>query len=49
LQRVIKKNKGYKVISKTVGKAGDVPTANIVDENVAWLEKQIWMIKASLA
>ncbi|MDZ7623709.1 MAG: DNA starvation/stationary phase protection protein [Ignavibacteriaceae bacterium] len=42
-------NKGYKVISKTANQNGDVPTASLADNNVAWLEKQIWMIKASLA
>lgn len=42
-------NKEYQTISKSAGDSGDVPTANIADENVAWLEKQIWMIKASLA
>jgi len=38
----------YKEISKCAGEKNDIPTANIADENVAWLEKQIWMIKASL-
>lgn len=38
----------YKEISKAAGENNDVPTATIADENVAWLEKQIWMIKASL-
>jgi starvation-inducible DNA-binding protein len=41
-------NKDFKEISKVAGDAGDVPTANITDDNVAWLEKQIWMIKASI-
>jgi starvation-inducible DNA-binding protein len=42
-------NVQFKEISKTAGKINDVPTANIADENVTWLEKQIWMVKASLA
>ncbi len=41
-------NSEFKEISKAAGDTDDVPTANIADENVAWLEKQIWMIKASL-
>ena len=41
-------NNQFKDISNTAGKSNDVPTANIADDNVAWLEKQIWMIKASL-
>jgi len=41
-------NKEFKEISKAAGDSEDVPTANIVDDNVAWLEKQIWMIKASI-
>jgi len=41
-------NKDFKEISKAASDSGDVPTANIVDDNVAWLEKQIWMIKASI-
>jgi starvation-inducible DNA-binding protein len=42
-------NKDFKEISKAASDAGDVPTANIADDNVVWLEKQIWMIKASIA
>lgn len=42
-------NNDFKEISKAAGENGDVPTANIAEDNVAWLEKQIWMIKASLA
>ena len=41
-------NVQYKEISKIAEENNDVPTANIADENVAWLEKQIWMIKAML-
>ncbi len=41
-------NKEYKEISKAAGELEDAPTAALADENVAWLEKQIWMIKASL-
>lgn len=42
-------NSEFKGISKAADDDNDVPTSNIADENVAWLEKQIWMIKASLA
>ena len=42
-------NKDFKEISKVAGESGDVPTANIADDSIAWLEKQIWMINASLA
>lgn len=41
-------NKDFKEISKAAGDSDDVPTANIADDNVAWLEKEIWMIKASM-
>ena len=41
-------NKNFKEISVAAGELGDVPTANIADDNVGWLEKEIWMIKASL-
>ncbi len=41
-------NKDFKEISKASGESADVPTANIADDNVAWLEKQIWMITASI-
>ena len=42
-------NAEFKEISRAAGENNDVPTANLADENVAWLEKQIWMIKASIA
>jgi starvation-inducible DNA-binding protein len=42
-------NSEFKKISKAAGDAEDVPTTNIADGNITWLEKQIWMIKASLA
>lgn len=42
-------NAQYKEISKAAGENNDAPTVNIADGNVAWLEKQIWMIKAILA
>jgi starvation-inducible DNA-binding protein len=42
-------NKNFKEISVAAGKLSDVPTANIADDNVSWLEKEIWMIKASLS
>lgn len=38
----------FKEISKSAGEITDAPTVNIADENVAWLEKEIWMIKAML-
>jgi starvation-inducible DNA-binding protein len=38
--------KDFKEISKVAGESVDVPTANIADDNVAWLEKEIWMVKA---
>ncbi|MCW8805000.1 MAG: DNA starvation/stationary phase protection protein [Ignavibacteriaceae bacterium] len=41
-------NKDFNEISKASGESIDVPTANIADDNVAWLEKQIWMITASI-
>jgi len=40
--------KEYKEISKTAAGMEDTPTAALADENIAWLEKQIWMINASL-
>jgi starvation-inducible DNA-binding protein len=39
----------YRKISKAASEAGDAPTQNMADENAAWFEKQIWMLKASLA
>lgn len=44
-----KLNTQFKSISKLAAESDDVPTANIAEGNVAWLEKQIWMLKASLA
>jgi starvation-inducible DNA-binding protein len=44
-----KLNTHFKSISKLAAENSDVPTASIADGNVAWLEKQIWMLKASLA
>lgn len=41
-------NAQFEGISKTASEINDIPTSNIADENVAWLEKQIWMIKATL-
>ncbi|HSL88414.1 MAG TPA: DNA starvation/stationary phase protection protein [Ignavibacteriaceae bacterium] len=43
-----KLNKEFKEISKVAGDLEDVPTANIADDNVSWLEKEIWMINASI-
>lgn len=42
-------NKEFKIISKTADENLDMPTASYADNNVAWLEKQIWMIKASIS
>ena len=39
----------YQDISKAAGENNDAPTANIADENITWLQKQIWLIKAMLA
>jgi starvation-inducible DNA-binding protein len=41
-------NNEYKEISKTAGENDDVTTASIADDNVAWFEKEIWMLKACL-
>jgi starvation-inducible DNA-binding protein len=41
-------NKDFKEISKDAAETGDMPTAGLADANVGWLEKQIWMIKASI-
>lgn len=41
-------NNEYKDISKAAGESEDIPAANIADENILWLEKEIWMLKASL-
>jgi len=41
-------NKEFKVISKTANEMIDMTTASYADNNVAWLEKQIWMINASI-
>jgi starvation-inducible DNA-binding protein len=41
-------NKEFKGISKAANLVTDMPTASYADNNVAWLEKQIWMIKASI-
>jgi starvation-inducible DNA-binding protein len=41
-------NDDFKEISNSAGETNDIPTANIADNNVAWLEKQIWMITASI-
>ncbi len=37
----------FQEISRLAGEAGDVPTANIADENIQWLEKVLWMINAT--
>jgi starvation-inducible DNA-binding protein len=41
-------NKEFKSISKAANLITDMPTASYADNNVAWLEKQIWMIKVSI-
>ncbi|MGK9476372.1 Dps family protein [Melioribacter sp. OK-6-Me] len=41
-------NKEFKDISKIAEELEDSPTAALADENIAWLEKQIWMINATM-
>ncbi|HQI40961.1 MAG: DNA starvation/stationary phase protection protein [Ignavibacteriales bacterium UTCHB2] len=41
-------NKEYKEISKAAGDAEDAVTEALADDDVKWLEKEIWMVKASL-
>ncbi len=43
-----KLNEDFKEISKVANEVVDMPTAGLADENVGWLEKEIWMIKASI-
>lgn len=43
-----KLNKEYKELANTAGELQDAPSAAIAENNIAWLEKEIWMIKASL-
>ncbi|NLT51356.1 MAG: DNA starvation/stationary phase protection protein [Ignavibacteria bacterium] len=38
----------YKEISSLAGEGNDIPTSNIADDNIAWLEKEIWMIRACI-
>jgi starvation-inducible DNA-binding protein len=49
LSDFINLNNEFKEISITANENGDVPTANIADNNVAWIEKEIWMINASIS
>lgn len=42
-------NSQFKEISKAAAELNDAPTVALADENVAWLEKQIWMLKSTLA
>ena len=42
-------NAQFKEISKAAAELNDAPTVALADENVAWLEKQIWMLKSTLA
>lgn len=37
-----------KALSKLAEDADDAPTGMLVDDIVAWLEKQIWMLRSSL-
>ncbi len=41
-------NKDVKEISKTAGESGDIPTAILADDLVAWLEKEIWILTATI-
>lgn len=43
-----KLNAEFKKIAKAADEADDAPTVALAEDNVAWLEKEIWMIKASL-
>ncbi len=43
-----KLNTEFKKIAKVADEADDAPTIALAEDNVAWLEKEIWMIKASL-
>jgi len=38
----------YKEISKSAGELEDATTVALADNNIAWLEKEIWMLKATL-
>lgn len=38
----------FKEISKAAVENDDIPTANIADDIVAWLDKEIWMITSSI-
>ena len=49
LADLVSLNKEYKEISKAAGQSDDITTANIADGNIAWLEKEIWMLKACLS
>lgn len=40
--------KEYLEISRIAAETGDTPTSALADDNIAWLEKEIWMLKASL-
>lgn len=42
-------NENFKEISKTAAENDDTPTAGLADNNLAWLQKQIWMISVCLA
>ncbi|MBN1302144.1 MAG: DNA starvation/stationary phase protection protein [Melioribacteraceae bacterium] len=42
-------NKDYKEIAQTAGEIDDAPTSALAEGNIAWLEKQIWMLKVSIA
>lgn len=37
----------FREISQLAGEAGDSTTVNLVDGNIEWLEKAIWMLKAN--
>ncbi len=38
--------KGFKGVSELAGELNDAATANLADDNIAWLEKTLWMFKA---
>lgn len=40
--------KEFKKTSEIAGEKNDITTQNLADDNIAWLEKAIWMLKASI-
>lgn len=44
-----KLKKDYKELADVADELGDAPTVALAEDNIAWLEKEIWMVKASIA